>query len=237
MMSNVDPNEIHKFSDIASTWWDPKGPMKPLHALNPHRLDYIQQHSKLVNQRVLDVGCGGGLLSEAMAKQGALVTGIDMSEKALNAAKAHAEQGGVNVDYLHTTAEALAQSKPAPFDVITCLEMLEHVPDPQSIVNACVECLKPGGRVFFSTINRNPKAFLMAIVGAEYILNLLPKGTHEYAKLIKPSELHGFCHNAQLTLIDMVGIHYNPLTNRFHLNQNPDVNYMVCYEKPHSNGH
>ncbi len=228
-MSNVDPNEIHKFNTMAPEWWDPNGPMKPLHQLNPLRLDYINRQAPLRNKKVLDIGCGGGLLAEAMAKEGAIVTGIDMSAAALGAAKQHAEQHQVNVDYQETTIEEFTTTHPHSFDVITCLEMLEHVPNPQAVVASCQQALKPGGTVFFSTINRNPKAFLMAIVGAEYILNLLPKGTHEYKKLIKPSELNAFAEQAHLQLENMVGVHYNPLSGRFWFGKNVDVNYMMCY--------
>ena len=231
MNNNVSDDELNKFDAIAKRWWDTKGPMKPLHQLNPLRTDYINEHANLVNQRILDIGCGGGILSEAMARAGGMVTGIDRSAAALDAAKQHASEAKINLDYLESTAEEYAKNHPERFDIITCLEMLEHVPNPSAVVSACEKMLKPGGHVFFSTLNRHPKAFLLGIIGAEYVLNLVPKGTHEYAKFIRPSELNDFAEDAHLKLKDMRGIHYNPLTQRFSFGQNVDVNYIACYKK------
>ena len=231
MMTNVDEAEIKKFDAMAQDWWDPNGPMKPLHQLNPLRLQFIQQHSVLPNKKIVDIGCGGGLLSEAMATEGGLVTGIDQSADALKVARHHAEQQQVNLDYLHTTAEQFSAEHAGQFNVVTCLEMLEHVPEPAAVIKACAQLLKPGGKVFFSTLNRNLKSYLMAIVGAEYILNLLPRGTHDYQKFLKPSELHQWAEAESLKLVELTGIHYNPLTQRFRLKPNVDVNYILCYER------
>tara|TARA_A100001015_G_scaffold312015_1_gene416358 strand:+ start:1622 stop:2335 length:714 start_codon:yes stop_codon:yes gene_type:complete len=228
--NNVDPDEIKKFNQMAENWWDPKGPMKPLHILNPLRVDYIKKHHDITNQRILDVGCGGGLLAEALAQQGGIVTGIDMSEDALLVARQHANTHKVNLDYQHSSIEQFASNNPAPFDIITCLEMLEHVPDYASIIKTCQQLLKPGGSLFISTINRTPKSFLFAIIGAEYVLRLLPRGTHEYEKFIKPSELNEAAKKYNLKLEDITGIHYNPITSNFTFNQNVSVNYITHYK-------
>ena len=225
--NNVDPNEIKKFEDLASRWWDPDSEFAPLHAINPLRTDYINLHSPVKGLKVLDVGCGGGLISEAMAKFGAEVTGIDMGEAPLSVAKLHLLESGQEVEYLKITAEELAEQRPEEYDVVTCLEMLEHVPDPSSVIRACSQLVKPSGHVYFSTINRNPKAWLFAIVGAEYILKLLPIGTHEYEKLIKPSELSDYARAADLELNSITGLHYNPFTKHYKLAPGVDVNYMM----------
>lgn len=231
--TNADPAELAKFSDLAHRWWDPESEFRPLHQINPLRLDWIQTVTPLTNKSVLDVGCGGGILSDSMARKGAQVTGIDLSTKALRVAQLHAlEVSTPNVSYREISAEALALEQPAGFDVVTCMEMLEHVPDAASVVKACAELVKPGGWVFFSTINRNPKAFLFAIVGAEYLLQMLPKGTHEYAKLIRPSELASHCRAAGLALTHTKGLEYNPLTRRYWLSQDTSVNYMFAARKP-----
>ena len=230
---NVDDAEIRKFSELASRWWDPQSEFKPLHQINPLRLGYINQHTPISGLRVLDVGCGGGILSESMALEGAHVTGIDMGEAPLNVARLHAlEQNVENVEYLKITAEALAQQNSEEWDIVTCMEMLEHVPDPSSIVEACSKLVKPGGTIYFSTINRHPKAFALAIVGAEYILNLLPKGTHQYEKFIKPSELNRWSESSGLRASDLIGIHYNPFLNTYRLGAGIDVNYIARMEKP-----
>jgi len=230
---NADPAELAKFSDLAHRWWDSESEFRPLHQINPLRLDWIQTVAPLANKVVLDVGCGGGILSDSMARKGAQVTGIDLSTKALRVAQLHAlEANTANVSYREISAEALALEHPAEFDIVTCMEMLEHVPDPASVVRACSELVKPGGWVFFSTINRNPKAFLFAIVGAEYLLQMLPKGTHEYAKLIRPSELAAHCRAAGLELTQTKGLEYNPLTRRYWLSQDTSVNYMFAARKP-----
>ncbi len=225
--TNVDAAEIKKFAELANRWWDPESEFRPLHQINPLRLDFIEKHTPLKGKRVLDVGCGGGILSEAMAVQGAVVTGIDMGDAPLNVARLHAMERGMAVDYRKTTAEAISESEAGIYDIVTCLELLEHVPDPASVVAACAVLAKPGGSVYFSTINRNPKAFLFAIVGAEYILRLLPKGTHQYEKLIRPSELHGWCESAGLRTEQMIGLHYNPLSQKYWLAPGVDVNYLV----------
>ena len=230
--NNVDPAEIQKFTDIASRWWDPGSEFAPLHAINPLRTQYINLHSPLAGLKVLDVGCGGGLLSEAMTELGAQVTGIDMGEATLGVAKLHLLESGNQVDYQKITAEEMAAQHAGEFDIVTCLEMLEHVPDFTSVVMACSKLVKPAGHVYFSTINRNPKAWLMAIVGAEYVLNLLPKGTHEYDKLIKPSELDAAARNAGLQTQSMIGLHYNPVSRRYRLGSGVDVNYMIHTIKP-----
>jgi 2-polyprenyl-6-hydroxyphenyl methylase/3-demethylubiquinone-9 3-methyltransferase len=229
---NFDPAELAKFSDLAHRWWDVDSEFRPLHQINPLRLGWIESQVTLQGKRIVDVGCGGGILADAMARRGADVLGIDLAAKALKVAQLHAlEVGTQGVAYQEISAEALAAEQAASFDVVTCMEMLEHVPDPSSIVQACAALLKPGGQVFFSTINRNAKAFMFAIVGAEYVLNLLPRGTHEYAKLIRPSELAAFCRSAGLTLQQSRGLQYNPLTNRYWLDADTSVNYMFAAVK------
>lgn len=229
---NADPAELAKFSELAHRWWDPESEFRPLHQINPLRLEWIHRQVPLQGLQVLDVGCGGGILADAMARRGANVLGIDLAGKALRVAQLHAlEAQTPNVQYRETSAESLAAEMPERFDVITCMEMLEHVPDPASVVQACAAMLKPGGWAFFSTINRNPKSFLFAIVGAEYILNLLPKGTHEYAKLIRPSELAAYGRSAGLTLQAARGMQYNPLTRRYWLSDDTSVNYMLATRK------
>lgn len=229
---NVDRAEIAKFEALASRWWDLHSEFKPLHDINPLRTNYIDSHATLAGKKVLDVGCGGGILSEAMAQRGANVTGIDMGEAPLNIARLHALESGVSVDYKQIPVEQLAAQMPGEFDVVTCLEMLEHVPDPASIIKACHTLVKPGGMVFFSTINRNPKAYAMAILGAEYLLRMLPSGTHDYDKFIKPSELTRWCRAAELQVIDITGMVYNPLTKDYRLkDQDVDVNYLVATVK------
>jgi len=232
MEANVDQLELRKFSDMAARWWDPSGPMRPLHVINPVRLAWIDRLAALAGKRALDVGCGAGLLTEAMAARGAHVTGIDMAGKALKVAQLHAIESGARAAYHEGTAEDWAQEHPATFDVVTCMEMLEHVPDPARSVAACADLARPGGWVFFSTINRNPKAFLLAIVGAEYVLNLLPRGTHEYAKFIRPSELSGYAREAGLDLHEIVGMSYNPFTQSVTLGRDTDVNYLIAFRKP-----
>ena len=233
MTLNADPQELAKFSELAHRWWDPESEFRPLHQINPLRLDWIDAHVHLAGKRVLDVGCGGGILSDAMARRGANVLGIDLASKPLKVAQLHAlEAGTESIEYREVAAEALAAEMPAQFDTITCMEMLEHVPDPSSIVRACAALVKPGGWVFFSTINRNAKAVVFAIVGAEYVLKLLPKGTHEYAKFIRPSELARACREAGLTLEGSRGMEYNPLTRRYWLSGNTSVNYMFACRKP-----
>lgn len=227
MTINVDRAEIAKFEALASRWWDRNSEFKPLHEINPLRTNWIDQRAPLAGKQVLDIGCGGGILAEAMALRGAQVTGIDMGEAPLAVARLHQLESGVEVDYVQTTAEAFAQLHPARFDVVTCLEMLEHVPDPSSVIRACARLVKPGGHVFFSTINRNPKAFVLAIVGAEYVLRMLPRGTHEFAKFIKPAELGAWSRDAGLALQDMTGLTYNPLTRQYKLGRDVDVNYMI----------
>ena len=230
--NNVDPAELAKFSELAHRWWDVNSEFRPLHQINPLRLDWIQTLAALKGKQVLDVGCGGGILSDAMARVGAHVTGIDLATKSLKVAQLHAlETQTPNVSYREVSAEALAAEKPASFDVVTCMEMLEHVPVPASVVQACATLVKPGGWVFFSTLNRNPQSFLFAIVGAEYVLNLLPKGTHEYAKFIRPSELAGFCREAGLQTQASRGLQYNPLTQRYWLDANTRVNYMLATQR------
>jgi len=230
---NVDPQEIAKFEALASRWWDRSSEFKPLHEINPLRANYIDEHSPVAGQRLVDVGCGGGILAEAMAQRGADVTGIDMGEAPLAVAELHKVESGVEVDYQLSTAEQLAAREPESFDIVCCLEMLEHVPDPAAVIAACATLAKPGAALYFSTINRNPKAFAFAIVGAEHILQLLPAGTHEYAKFIKPSELGSWIRDAGLLLQDMTGLTYNPLTQRYKLNpRDVGVNYMVSAVKP-----
>ena len=230
---NVDPREVAKFEALASRWWDRSGEFKPLHEINPLRANYIDEHSPVAGQRLLDVGCGGGILAEAMAHRGARVTGIDMGEAPLSVARLHREESGLDINYHHSTAEQLAEKEPAAYDIVCCLEMLEHVPDPAAVIAACADLAKPGGDLYFSTINRNPKAFAFAVVGAEYILQLLPAGTHEYAKFIKPSELDGWMREAGLLLQGMTGMTYNPLTRTYKLHpRDVSVNYMVRAVKP-----
>ncbi|WP_019939496.1 bifunctional 2-polyprenyl-6-hydroxyphenol methylase/3-demethylubiquinol 3-O-methyltransferase UbiG [Bordetella sp. FB-8] len=229
---NADQAELDKFSALASRWWDPESEFKPLHAINPLRLDWIRERlGSLAGRRILDVGCGGGILSESMARAGAEVTGIDLAERSLKIAKLHGLESGIKVDYRNVPVEQLAAEQPASFDVITCMEMLEHVPDPGSIVHACAQLAKPGGWVFFSTLNRNPKSFLFAIVGAEYLLKLLPRGTHSYASFIKPSELAAYTRKADLTTVELKGMEYNPLTQVYTLSGNTSVNYLVATRK------
>lgn len=230
---NADPAELAKFSELAHRWWDLDSEFRPLHQINPLRLDWIQSFVPLQGIKALDVGCGGGILADSMARKGAEVTGVDLSTKALRVAQLHAlEAQTPNIAYREVSAEVLAAEMPASFDVVTCMEMLEHVPDPASIVQACSTLVKPGGWVFFSTLNRNAMAFLQAIVGAEYLLGLLPRGTHEYAKMIRPSELALFCRRAGLDLQSSCGLGYNPLTRRYAMNSNTQVNYLVATRKP-----
>ena len=224
---NADPRELARFEALASRWWNPEGPLKALHEINPLRLDYIDERAPLKGARVLDVGCGGGLLSEGMAGRGAQVLGIDLAQASLDVAAAHAREHEIEVEYRCQSAEQLAAEQPEAFEIVTCLEMLEHVPDPAQVVSACARAVQPGGTVFFSTINRNLKSFLLAIVGAEHILGMLPRGTHEYEKLIRPSELAAWCRDAGLLVVDITGLHYNPLTRSFSLGGNVDVNYFV----------
>jgi 2-polyprenyl-6-hydroxyphenyl methylase/3-demethylubiquinone-9 3-methyltransferase len=228
MHANADTAELQRFSELAHRWWDPQGAMRPLHDLNPLRLDWIDRTAALAGKRVVDVGCGGGILAEAMARKGADVLGIDLAAKLLRVAELHALETSTRVAYRQASAEQLAGEAPAGFDVVTCMEMLEHVPDPASVVTACATLVKPGGMVFFSTINRNPKSFVFAILGAEYVLNLLPRGTHEYAKFIRPRELAGFARSAGLDLLELRGLRYNPFTRRFALNDDTGVNYMMA---------
>lgn len=231
-MTNVDPQELAKFSDLAHRWWDPDSEFKPLHRINPLRLEWIDGIARIAGTRVLDVGCGGGILAEAMARRGAQVLGIDLATKPLKVAQLHAMEAGTsNVEYREVAVEALAAEMPASFDSVTCMEMLEHVPDPSSVVAACSRLLKPGGRAFFSTINRNAKAFLFAIVGAEHVLQLLPKGTHEYARFIRPSELARWSRDAGLELENSRGLSYNPFTQRYRLSMDTSVNYLVACRK------
>ena len=232
-MINADPQELAKFGELAHHWWDAEGDFKPLHQINPLRLGWIQQHAPLAGKHALDVGCGGGILSDSMARAGASVLGIDLSVKPLKVAELHAMEAGTeNVQYREIAVEALAAEQPASFDVVTCMEMLEHVPDPASVVTALAALVKPGGWVFLSTLNRNAKAFLLAIVGAEYVLNMLPKGTHEYARFLKPSELAQFCRDAGLDLQASAGLAYNPLTQRYSLGQDTGVNYLLACRRP-----
>ncbi len=230
---NVDPQEIAKFEALASRWWDRSSEFRPLHDINPLRANYIDQHSPVADKQLVDVGCGGGILAEAMAQRGALVTGIDMGEAPLSVARLHQLESGVEVDYRHSTAEQLAEEQAGHYDIVCCLEMLEHVPEPGQVIAACAELAKPGGSLYFSTINRNPKAFAFAIVGAEHILQLLPAGTHEYAKFIKPSEMASWMRDAGLVLEGMTGLTYNPITKHYRLNEaDVSVNYMVRAVKP-----
>jgi 2-polyprenyl-6-hydroxyphenyl methylase/3-demethylubiquinone-9 3-methyltransferase len=230
---NVDPAEIEKFSALAHRWWDPNSEFKPLHQINPLRLDYIDRLASVRGKKTLDVGCGGGILAEALAARGADVTGIDMAEKPLKVAQLHLLESGRKVDYRLTAIEALADEVPGTFEVVTCMEMLEHVPDPASTIAACARAAKPGAWLFFSTLNRNPKSYLFAIIGAEYVLKLLPKGTHEYAKFIRPSELTTWCRAAGLQPAEIIGMTYNPFTKTYALGQDASVNYIVAARKPH----
>jgi len=225
---NADQQELDKFSQLAHRWWDPSSEFKPLHDINPLRLEYIDSLASLSAKRVLDVGCGGGILSESMAARGANVTGVDLGEKALKVAKLHLLESGQKVDYRLIAVEALAQQEPEQYDVVTCMEMLEHVPDPASIVRACSQLVKPGGHVFFSTLNRNLKSYLFAVIGAEYVLNMLPRGTHEYAKFLKPSELARHCRAAGLVVDEVTGMSYNPLSKVYSLGSDTSVNYMLA---------
>lgn len=232
LRDNVDLAELAKFDSLASRWWDTGGDFKPLHDINPLRLDWIRQQVKLSGCRALDIGCGGGILAESMAAANATVTGIDMAEGPLAVARLHQHESGAKVDYRQATAEDLAATEASEYDIVTCLEMLEHVPDPSQVVSSCAALVKPGGHVFFSTINRNPKSFLFAIVGAEYVLKLLPTGTHDYAKFIRPSELEAWARNAGLQLRDSIGMHYNPLSKEYSLGPNLDVNYLMYFQRP-----
>lgn len=229
---NVDPNEIRKFEELASRWWDKNSEFKPLHDINPLRANWIDKLAPVAEKKVLDVGCGGGILAEALAQRGAQVTGIDMGDAPLGVAKLHQLESSLSIDYQKSTAEDFAKTHENSFDTVTCLEMLEHVPDPSSVVRACAKMVKPGGHVFFSTINRNPKAFLFAIIGAEYVLRLLPRGTHEYAKFIRPSELANWSREAELQVNQMTGLLFNPLTKKYKLSDSDmDVNYMISTQK------
>lgn len=230
---NVDSLEIDKFAAMASRWWDPQSEFKPLHDINPLRLNYIIENSTgIEGKKILDIGCGGGILSESMAHQGAIVTGTDLGEAQINVARLHALETGATIDYIQQSAESLAEQQPESFDIVTCLEMLEHVPDPSAIVSACCQLVKPGGQVFFSTLNRNPKSWLLAIAGAEYILKMLPKGTHDYQRFIKPSELTRWIREAGLNAMDITGMHFNPLTDSYRLGDGVDVNYLMWTQKP-----
>jgi 2-polyprenyl-6-hydroxyphenyl methylase/3-demethylubiquinone-9 3-methyltransferase len=226
-MQNADQNELDKFSQLAHRWWDPESEFKPLHEINPLRLNWIDGHAAVAGKKVVDVGCGGGILSESMAKRGASVTGIDLSDKALGVARLHLLESGQKVEYRKISAEDLADEAAGTFDVVTCMEMLEHVPDPASTIKACATLVKPGGHVFFSTINRNPKAYVLAVVGAEYILKMLPKGTHDYAKFIKPAELSRWAKSVDLEPDDLIGMTYNPFSKRYSLGRDTDVNYLL----------
>ena len=226
-MLNADPAELDKFGDLAHRWWDPNSEFKPLHDINPLRLDWIDAAIGLSGKRILDVGCGGGLLSEGMAARGANVTGIDLSEKPLGVARLHLLESGQKVDYRKISVEQMAQETPGAFDAVTCLEMLEHVPDQASVVASCARLVKPGGQVFLSTLNRNPKAYLFAVIGAEYVLQMLPKGTHDFARFIKPSELIRWCRQSDLEPDELIGMTYNPLTRRYALGRDTSVNYMI----------
>jgi 2-polyprenyl-6-hydroxyphenyl methylase/3-demethylubiquinone-9 3-methyltransferase len=231
MATNADPAELAKFGALAHRWWDPQGEFRPLHDLNPLRLAWIDGLAPLAGKKVLDVGCGGGILAEAMARLGAQVTGIDLSEKPLKVAQLHLIESGLAVDYLGISAEEMAEKNPGSFDVVTCMELLEHVPEPASTIAACAKLLRPGGRAFFSTINRNPKAYLFAVIGAEYLLKMLPKGTHDYQRFLKPSELSRWCRDAGLEPLELKGMSYNPVTNVYRLGDDCSVNYSLCCAK------
>jgi len=228
IMTNADPLELEKFSQLAHRWWDPNSEFKPLHEINPLRLDYINRIAPLSGKTVLDVGCGGGILAESMAALGAQVTGIDLGDKALQVAKLHLLESGLQVNYRNIAVEDLAAEQPGHYDVVTCMELLEHVPDPESTVQACAQLVKPGGHVFFSTLNRNPKSYLFAVIGAEYLLKLLPRGTHDYDKFIKPSELAQYCRNVGLNVNDITGMSYHPLYKTYSLGRDTDVNYLFA---------
>ncbi|MDH5513587.1 MAG: bifunctional 2-polyprenyl-6-hydroxyphenol methylase/3-demethylubiquinol 3-O-methyltransferase UbiG [Gammaproteobacteria bacterium] len=230
-MHNVDPDEIEKFERLAGRWWDPNSEFKPLHDINPLRLDYIDRLAPLAGKQVIDVGCGGGLLTEGMAQRGAIVTGIDMGKTPLSVARLHQHESGLDIDYRQTTAEQVASEQAGRYDIVTCLEMLEHVPDPATTIAACAQLITDDGCVFLSTINRNPKAWLFAVVGAEYLLNLLPKGTHDYQKFIRPSEMEAWARAAGLQLVDLTGMTYNPLTQEYRLGKDVSVNYLACFRK------
>lgn len=230
-MQNADQNELDKFSQLAHRWWDPESEFKPLHQINPLRLDWIDSHASIAGKKVLDIGCGGGILSESMAVKGAEVTGIDLSSKALAVARLHLMESGNSVEYLEISAEQLAEQSPASFDVVSCMEMLEHVPNPASTIAACAALVKPGGHVFFSTINRNLKAYLLAVIGAEYVLKMLPKGTHDYAKFIKPSELTRWSKSVELEPSELIGLSYNPITQIYSLGRDTSVNYLLHTKK------
>ncbi len=227
-MANVDQNELAKFAAIAHEWWDPTGPCQPLHLLNPLRLSFIEQHTNLAGKQILDVGCGGGILTEALAAQGAIVTGIDLAPEVLDAAKAHSTINQLQINYLHRDVETLAEQQPQQFDIVTCMEMLEHVPEPEAVIQACAKLVKPQGYVFFSTLNRTLKAYLLAVIGAEYILNILPRGTHDYTKFIRPSELSAAARSHGLQLKNMTGISYHVFSKTFSLTDDVSVNYLAC---------
>ena len=228
---NVDQNELDKFEKLAGRWWDPHSEFKPLHDINPLRLDYIDRHASLQGKRVIDVGCGGGLLTEGMAARGAQVTGIDMGKAPLSVARLHQHESGLEIDYQQTTVEQLVEAQAGSFDIVTCMEMLEHVPDPALTISACAKLLKDDGSLFLSTINRNPKSYLFAVIGAEYILGLLPKGTHDYSRFIRPSEMEAWSRKNGLHLADITGLVYNPLTREYKLNSDVSVNYMACFQR------
>jgi len=232
LRDNVDAGEVAKFDAFAARWWDPEGDFRSLHEINPLRLDWVREHAELAGRKVVDIGCGGGILAESMASAGADVIGIDMAEGPLAVARLHQLESGIEVDYRQATAEELASDHSGEFDVVTCLEMLEHVPAPHDVIRSCAELVRPGGDVFFSTINRNPKSFVFAIVGAEYVLKLLPAGTHEYQKFIRPSELDGWARDAGLVLAASIGMHYNPFTREYSLGPNLDVNYLMHFRRP-----
>ncbi len=229
---NVHPHEIDKFGSLAERWWDPQGEFKTLHDINPLRIKFIQEYADIQDKKIVDVGCGGGILTEGLAKQGAKATGIDLSEELIDIADLHGLESGVQANYQKISAETFAEQHPEQFDHVTCMEMLEHVPDPASIVNACAKIVKPGGFVFFSTLNRKPKAYLLAIVAAEHLLKMLPKGTHDYKTFIKPSELSRWCRHAGLEIRGMTGIEYNPFSKQFSLGKDIDVNYIIAYQRP-----